>query len=143
MIEAGVLSDNKAYTLQLGYFFGAASSDDPYATLQFCDRSYCAGFQLRRSRVYVYGGANLASVCTYSEYRGESSIVGTTNWNIRLEIHPNSTSGIAYVGTYSLTFEYNEKLRPSQGLHVKVCRGGDPTDVFQFHLFELGVHLND
>ena len=70
-----------------------------------------------------FGGVDSASECNGSY---SSTITApnspSTNWNIRLEIHPNSTSGIIYVTTKSLTREYDQKLKPSQGLHLKVCR---------------------
>ncbi|XP_065845630.1 uncharacterized protein [Oscarella lobularis] len=78
LIEAGVLDDDQAYSIQIGYFFTYPGSEsDP--RLQICDGNYCAGFR--------------------------------------------------------------QKLKPSRGLHFKVCRDDD-YETYQFHLFELAVYSN-
>ena len=143
MIEAGVLDDNNIYSLQLGYFFGPASGSDPYVTFYICDKSSCVGFWWNRAVAYSYEGTISAGACTFG-----GSVVSvtppsaTTNWNARFEIHPNSTSVVIYVSTTSVTTEFTEKLKPSQGLHVKVCRAGT-TDVHQFHLFEFAIYSSN
>ena len=143
LIEAGVLNDAKAYSVQIGFFFTYPGGDsDP--VLQICDGSYCVGFGYWRTNyIESHGGTdNSADLCTRTEATSFSSPPVTTNWNIRLEIHPNSTSGITYVGTYSMTYEYSERLKPSQGLRFKVCRFS-VGETFKFHLFELAVHVNE
>ena len=143
LIEAGVLNDDQAYSIQIGFFFTHPGGDnDPF--LQICDDNYCVGlWYADPNGAYPFGGIDSVSQC--SGTRSSSSVTApqssTTNWNIRLEIHPNSTSGITYVSTNSLTYEYSQKLKPSQGLHLKVCR--DHTgETYQFHLFELAVYSN-
>ena len=141
LIETGVLDDDKSYSIQIGFFFTPTGGDsDP--KLQICDSSYCVGFEYwNPDGVAATGGTNLASECAIETHRTFGPQTSSTNWNIRIEIHPNSTSGITFVGTYSGTDEYDKKLEPSQGLHFKVCRH-DTYEVFRFHLFELAVHLN-
>ena len=144
MIEAGVLDDNNIYSLQLGYFFGPASgSNDPAVTFYICDNSSCAGFYWNRGAAYSYEGTISAGACTLGGSVGSvAPPSATTNWNARFEIHPNSTSVVIYVGTTSVITEFTEKLKPSQGLYVKVCRG-NPSDVHQFHLFEFAIYSSD
>ena len=143
MIEARVLDDNNIYTLQFGYFFGPASATDPIVTFYICDNSICAGFYWNRARAYFYEGTISAGACTYGSSLGSlAPPQETTIWNVRFEIHPNSTSGIVFVGTSSKTIDFNGKLKPSQGLYVKVCRGGS-SDLHQFHLFELAMHSSN
>ena len=89
-----------------------------------------------------FGGVDSSAQCSGSH----SSTITTpnspsTNWSIRLEIHPNSTSGILYVTTKSLARVYDQKLKPSQGLLLKVCRDHG-VETYQFHLFELALHKN-
>ena len=122
MIEAGVLDDDKAYSIKCGFFFTVPGDSDPH--LQICDGNYCAGFQYYNPNLaYASYGIDYVSTCSTrsSSYitAPQSSI---TTWKFRLEIHPNSTSGITYVSTNSSTHEYSQKLKPSQGLHFKVCR---------------------
>ena len=142
LIEAGVLNDDQAYSIQIGFFFTFPGDSDPI--LQICDGNYCVGFiYADPNEAYDYAGIDSVSTCTvtYSNYiRAPQS--STTNWNIRFEIHPNSTSGITYVSTTSYTYEYSQKLKPSRGLHFKVCRQ-DENETFQFHLFELAVYSNE
>ena len=143
MIEAGVLDDNNIYSLQLGYFFGPASGSDPAVTFYICDSSSCAGFYWNRGSATSYEGTISAGACTFGgSVVRVSSPSATTNWKARFEIHPNITSGIVYVGTSSTTIGFNGKLKPSQGLYVKVCRAG-PTNVHQFHLFEFAIYSSD
>ena len=142
LIEVGVLNDDQAYFIQIGFFFTQPGNSNPL--LQICDGNYCVGFWYPDPKSALdYAGIDSVSRCsgTVSSYitLPQSS---TTNWNIRLEIHPNSTSGITYVSTTSLAYESSQKLKPSRGLHFKVCR--DSTDkTFQFHLFELSVYSNN
>ena len=142
LIEAGVLNDDQAYSIQIGFFFTVPSDSDP--RLQICDGNYCAGFfYFDPNSARASWGIDLVSTCSGS-YSGSITAPqsSTTNWNIRLEIHPNSTSGITYVSTNSLTYEYSQKLKPSRGLHLKVCRDHD-YETYQFHLFELAVYSNN
>ena len=142
LIEAGVLNDAQAYSIQIGFFFTLLSvASNP--RLQICDDNYCVGFLYGNSNsAFAFSGIDSVSTCSGTH---SSSVTApqssTTNWNIRLEIHPNSTSGITYVSTNSLTYEYSQKLKPSQGLHLKVCRRFI-NDAYQFHLFELAVNSN-
>ena len=142
LIEAGILNDDQAYSIQIGFFFTFPGDSDP--RLQICDGNYCAGFWYRDpNQARASYGIDSVSTCGNS-YSGSSVTApqsSTTNWNIRLEIHPNSTSGITYVSTVSSTHEYSQKLKPSQGLHFKVCRAS-ADGTFQFHLFELAVNSN-
>ena len=142
LIEAGVLNDDQAYSIQIGYFFTVPFDSDPH--LQICDGNYCVGFRYwEPNHARASWGNDSVSTCSGTSSSGLLTLPqsSTTNWNIRLEIHPNSTSGITYVGTNSLTYEYSQKLKPSRGLHFKVCR--DAThETFQFHLFELAVYSN-
>ena len=134
LIEAGVLNDDQAYSIQIGFFFTHPGDSDPH--LQICDGNYCAGFLYwDPNGARALGGIDSVSTPITAP---QSS---TTNWNIRLEIHPNSTSGITYVSTTSLTHEYSQKLKPSRGLHFKVCRNL-ASQTYQFHLFELAVYSN-
>ena len=143
LIEAGVLNDDQAFSIQIGYFFTHPGADsDP--RLQICDGNYCVGFwYIDQNEARAYGGIDSVSRCSGTV---SSSITlpqsSTTNWNIRLEIHPNSTSGITFVSTTSLTSVYSQKLKPSQGLHFKVCRQNSG-ETHKFHLFELAVYLNE
>ena len=142
LIEAGVLNDDQAYSIQIGFFFTYPGGDSN-PILQICDGNYCAGFfYLKPNSAYASWGIDSVSTCSSSS---GSSITApqssTTNWNIRLEIHPNSTSGITYVSTNSLTHEYSQTLKPSQGLHFKVCRA-NVGETHKFHLFELAVYSN-
>ena len=143
LIEAGVLDDDQAYSIQIGYFFTYPGSEsDP--RLQICDGNYCAGFRYAGpNRVRALWSNDSVSTCsgTTSSLLFTLPQSSTTNWNFRLEIHPNSTSGITYVSTNSLTYEYSQKLKPSRGLHFKVCRDDD-YETYQFHLFELAVYSN-
>ena len=150
LFEAGILNDDQAYSIHIGFFFTHPSGflfadpgeSDPL--LQICDGNYCAGFYYQDpNQASALGGIDSVSTCSITQI--SSSIIApqssTTNWNIRLEIHPNSTSGITYVSTTSLTHEYSQKLKPSRGLHFKVCR--DSThETYQFHLFELALYSN-
>ena len=117
---------------------------DSHPRLQICDGNNCVGF-LYQDPNHVYAHAGIDSVSTCSSTVSSSPVTlpqsSTTNWNIRLEIHPNSTSGITYVSTTSLTYEFSQKLKPSRGLHFKVCRG-NTGETFQFHLFQLAVYSN-
>ena len=140
LIEAGVLNDNQAYSIQIGFFFTFPGDSDP--RLQICDGNYCAGFfYFDPNGAYASWGIDSVSTCGNS-YSGSSLTApqsSTTNWNIRLEIYPNSTSGITYVSTKSSTHEYSQILKPSRGLHFKVCRD-NTNETFRFHLFELAVY---
>ena len=141
LIEAGVLNDDTAYSIQIGFFFTFIGSSQP--VLQICDGNYCAGFLYGHPNyARVFSGIDSVSKCSGLMsnliYAPQSS---TTNWNFRLEIYPSSTSGITYVSTTSLTSKYGQKLKPSQGLHFKVCRNSK-SETFQFHLFELAVYSN-
>ena len=144
LFEAGVLNDYQSYSIQIAYFFTDPSSS--HSILHICDGNDCVGFSYWYSSryAYVFGGTDLVGQCSgsYGAYVivGESS---TTNWNIRLEIHPNFTSGITYASTTSLTHEFTQKLKPSRGLQFKVCRDSSGSNSHQFHLFELAVHLNE
>ena len=141
LIEAGVLNDDQAYSIQIGFFLADPGNSDP--RLQICDGNYCAGFWYLDPN-FAYTSFGIDSVSTCSSERSSSSInapQSTTNWNIRLEIHPNSTSGITYVSTKSLTHEYSQTLKPSQGLHFKACRN-NIGETYQFHLFELAMYSN-
>ena len=147
MIDAGVLHDDKAYAIQLGLFLTFptdASGDDSDPIFQICDGNYCVGLWIwNQNLVRAYGSNDSVSHCVRVD---EGTPIGapqaSSNWNIRLEIHPNSTNGIAYVSTASLTLEYSENLKPSRGLYFKVCRDHDD-EIFQFNLFELAVYLNE
>ncbi|XP_065834953.1 uncharacterized protein [Oscarella lobularis] len=141
LIEAGVLNDDQAYSIQIGFFFSVPTDCDPI--LQICDGNYCVGFLYGNpNHAYISFGVDSVSKCSGTVLSAitlpQSS---TNNWNIRLEIHPNSTSGITYVSTTSFTYEYSQKLKPSRGLHFKVCRNDTP-ETFQFHLFELALYSN-
>ncbi|XP_065829615.1 uncharacterized protein [Oscarella lobularis] len=144
LIEAGILNDDQAYSIQIGFFLTYPSNSDP--RLQICDGNYCAGFWYwDPNSAYASYGIDSVSTCS-SSYSSSSGAItapqsSTTNWNIRLEIHPNSTSGITYVSTNSLTWKYSQKLKPSQGLHLKVCRHSTG-QTYQFHLFELALYSN-
>ena len=143
LIEAGVLHDDKAYVIQLLFFLtypsGVLDSDPIF---QICDGTYCVGLWTSdQGDIRAYGGTDSVSHCVLGEQSGAITSA-SSNWNIRFEIHPNSTTGIAYVGTNSLTHEYNEKLKLSHGLHFKVCRH-QGAEQFQFHLFELAMYLNE
>ena len=142
LIEAGVLDDDKTYSLQIAFFFSQPGGDSD-STLQICDDRYCVGFQYRDDSSYgvkACGGTNALDSCIFNEQNSVVAYPQTTNWNIRLEIRPNSSSGITYVGTNSMTYEYNGKLKLSRGLHFKVCREA-AGETFKYHLFELTVHL--
>ena len=150
LIEAGILNDDQAYSIQIGFFFTYPSgeSDECDPILQICDGNYCVGFwywvRNRDSNITRASyGIDSVSTCSTSFTRYITAPQSSTaNWNIRLEIHPNSTSGITYVGTISLAYEYSQKLKPSRGLHFKVCRD-NMGETYQFHLFELAVYSNE
>ena len=141
LIEAGDLNDNIAYSIQMAFFSTPMSDSDPI--VQICDGNFCVGtLYWDPNMASDFGGVDSVDECSGSK---GSTITApnspSTNWNIRLEIHPNSTSGILYVSTKSLTREYNQKLKLSQGLHLKVCRDNE-VETYQFHLFELTLHMN-
>ena len=143
LIEAGVLNDDQAYSIRIGFFFAhVGSNSKPH--LQICDGNYCVAFLFAYpNSAYVYAGIDSVSICGGGPSSGPVNAPqsSTTNWNINLEIYPNSTSGIIYVSTNSLTHEFSKKLKPSQGLHLKMCRALiDQT--YQFHLIELAVYSN-
>ncbi|XP_065829678.1 uncharacterized protein [Oscarella lobularis] len=143
LIEAGVLNDDQAYSIQIGFFYANPAISN--SRLQICDGNYCAGFYYQDPhRASASYGIDSVSAC--SSTVSSSTILtpesSTTNWNIRLEIHPNSTSGITSVSTTSLTYEYEQKLKPSQGLHLKLCRT-NTVETYRFHLFELAVYSNN
>ena len=142
LIEAGVLDDDKAYSIQIGFFFTDPGNSDPH--IQICDGNYCVGFfYIEPNFAYAFAGNDSVSICSGTSYGHTTAPQSsTTNWNTRFEIHPNATSGIAYVSTKSRTYEYEQKLKPSQGLHLKVCRDDDH-ETFQFHLFELALYSNE
>ena len=142
LIEAGVLNDNQAYSIQIGFFFTFPGDSDPL--LLICDGNYCAGFfYYDPNGAHASYGIDSVSTCSSTVSTDITAPQSsTTNWNIRLEIHPNSTSGITYVSTNSLTYEYSQTLKPSRGLHFKVCRNGIG-NTYQFHLFELAVYSNE
>ena len=142
MFEAGTLDDDKSYSIQLGFFFTEPVQHS--GVLQICDGTYCVGFEGQvPPDARFFGGNDLASLCSRVEISSPISAPQSSNtWNFRLEIHPNSTSGVTYVSTTSAIYEYNQILKPSQGLQFKVCRRKEentPT----FHLFELGMYLNE
>ncbi|XP_065830906.1 uncharacterized protein [Oscarella lobularis] len=142
LIEAGILNDDQAYSIHIGFFLADPGDSDP--TLQICDGNYCAGFfYFDPNSARASWGIDSVSTCSSAQSSSGISAPqsSTTNWNIRLEIHPNSTSGITYVSTTSFTYEYSQKLKPSRGLHFKVCRQ-NTGETFQFHLFELAVYSN-
>ena len=142
LIEAGILNDDQAYSIQIGFFFTHPGDSDPI--LQICDGNCCVGFWYWDPNIARASyGIDSVSTCNTSISGNDIAAPqsSTTNWNIRLEIHPNSTSGITYVSTNSLTHEYSQKLKPSRGLHFKVCRD-DIGETHQFHLFELAVYSN-
>ena len=142
MIEAGVLDDEKAYSIQIDFFYTNTGNSDPF--LQLCDGDYCTGFlYFHQAKVRAVNGINSLSRCEYGDL-GDiiAAPQDTNNWHIRLEIHPNSTSGITFVGTTSHAHEFKQKLKPSQGLHFEVCRQNEP-ETFRFHLFELAVYSNE
>ena len=67
------------------------------------------------------------------------STPGDVQWNMRIELHPTYTVGLTYAGSSKiLTHQYDETLKPSQGLSFRVCRESEP-EQFVFHLFELTV----
>ena len=145
MIEAGVLDDDKAYAIQIGFFFTHPGDSDPY--LHICDGSYCVGFHYAQPNFAFPTSAATDSVghCNnrwISSRQITAPQSSTHNWNIRFEINPNSTSGITYVSTSLLTHEFSMKLKPSQGLDFKVCRD-DESEAYEFHLFELAVYSNE
>ncbi|XP_065839388.1 uncharacterized protein [Oscarella lobularis] len=144
LFEAGALDDDKAYSIQIGFFFTHPPAVSLEPLLQICDGDYCAGFWYWfQDRAGGYGSTESGSVCNIHDGSDELQLPQSTTrrWNIRLEIHPNSTSGITYVSTSSLAYEYSTKLKPSRGLHFRVC--GDDLFTYQFHLFEVAVHLNE
>ena len=145
LIEAGVLNDDQGYSIQIGFFFTHPTHpvDDSDPRLQVCDGNYCVGFWYFDPNA-AYASYGIDSVSTCSGIQSSSiaaSQSSTTNWNIRLELHPNSTSGITYVSTTSFTYEYSQILKPSRGLYFRVCRQ-EKVETFQFHLFELALYSN-
>ena len=143
MFEAGVLDDDKLYSIQLGFFFTLPVGKDT-GLVQICDGTYCVGFHYRDpNNARAYAGTNSASQCLRDETSSDVQAPQSSgNWNVRLEIHPNSTSGITYVSTNSITYEYSQTLKPSRGLRFKVCRK-NTADTPLFHLFELAAYLNE
>ena len=142
LIEAKVLDDTKAYVVQTGFFATYPVKSSPI--IQICDNNYCAGFwPWSANQIRPFGGRDSVGLCVYDEGSGDfPPPQATSNWSIRLEIHPNATAGIVYVSTFSMTYEYRQKLKLSEGLHFKVCRE-HTFETFQFHLFELAVYLNE
>ena len=147
LFEAGLLHDDKAYIIQLALFLTYPSGYDSDPSFHICDGNICVGFlALNQNGVRAYSGSDPVSHCMRGEDSGSSitspQSEASSSWNLRLEIHPNSTTGIVYVSTSSLAYEYQTKLKPSRGLHFKVCRE-DTNERYQFHLFELVVRLNE
>ena len=141
LIEAGVLNDDQAYSIQIGFFFTHPGDSDPFILI--CDGNFCVGFIYQDPNIArVYGGID-SSQC--SGQVSSNSITAPqsspTIWNIRFEIYPDSTSGITYVSTKSFTNKFGQILKPSRGLHFKVCRD-QFYETYQFHLFELAVYSN-
>ena len=142
LIEAGVLDDDKSYSIQIGCFFTDPGDIDFF--LVICDGNNCVGlYNYNPDLGYAFEGDDSVSSCSGALSSGRAlAPQSTTNWNFRLEIHPNSTSGTIYVSTSSFTHEYSRKLKPSQGLQFRVCRDNDH-ETYQFHLFELAMYLNE
>ena len=144
LFEAGLLHDDKAYIIQLALFLTYPSGYDSDPSFHICDGNNCVGiYTSDQNVVTAYSGRDSFSHCIGDEDSSPiSAPQSSSNWNLRLEIHPNSTTGIVYVSTSSLAYEYQTKLKPSRGLHFKVCRE-DTNERYQFHLFELVVRLNE
>ncbi|XP_065846249.1 uncharacterized protein [Oscarella lobularis] len=145
LIDAGVLDDAKRYVIHIGlYFSNPPDADDSDPSFVVCDSngSYCVGFQYDNSglSVYYFAGRNFGAVCQMTEFgHVADSTPGDVQWNMRIELHPTYTVGLTYAGTSKiLTHQYDETLKPSQGLSFRVCRESEP-EQFVFYLFELTV----
>ena len=145
-MNAGVLDDEKRYSIHIALYFATAATPDSDPIFVVCDNAgnYCAGFQYddSGSSTYYHAGENLDADCQ----TGESGLLanptpGAVEWNIRLELHPTYTVGLTYAATTSiLTYKYLETLKPSRGLHFRVCRE-HAGERFKFHLFELTLKV--
>ena len=117
------------------------AASDP--SILICDDVKCVGFTYYTGgEVWADGGSATGATCSFEEHVQMHSGSLISNWDIRVELHPNRT--VAFTSAQSslaVAHLFGDALKPSRGLALQTCRD-DTHESYNFLLFEYSLKVN-